>query len=190
MNLIIMGNSRSGKTMLARQICSSVAGFSIISMDHLVMTFKKIFPDLKIDYYGKEETIFTKFIEEYLDSCSYKTSGINFVFEGASLPITFIERLKKKPNNKVIFLGKPNLLPEDFFNEIRKFEKELSTGGWTKRLDDETLLKWCRGWINSSKKQQEYCRENNIDFYDTSFNQMKIIDNIVNEIKRRLSDKF
>ena len=82
MNLIIMGNSRSGKTMLARQICSSVAGFSIISMDHLVMTFKKIFPDLKIDYYGKEETIFTKFIEEYLDSCSYKTSGINFVLKG------------------------------------------------------------------------------------------------------------
>ena len=106
------------------------------------------------------------------------------------MPITFIERLKNKPNNKVIFLGKPNLLPEDFFNEIRKFEKELSTGGWTKRLDDETLLKWCRGWINSSKKQQEYCRENNIDFYDTSFNQMEIINNIVNEIKRRLSDKI
>lgn len=185
MNLIIMGNSRSGKTMLARKICSSIAGFSIISMDHLVMTFKKVFPDLQIDYYGKEETVFTKFIEQYLDNVSYKSWDINFIFEGARLPYTVIERLKQNPQNKIIFLGKPNIKPKDFFDEIRKYEKGLVTGGWTKSLDDNKLLSWCTDWIKKAQKQQEYCKQNDIMFFDTSFNQMDVLDNIVNEFKKK-----
>ena len=185
MNLIIMGNSRSGKTMLARKICSSLAGYSVISMDHLVMTFKKVFPELNIDYYGKEETLFTKFIEQYLDNVAYKSWDINFIFEGAQLPLTVIERLKQNPQNKIIFLGKPNLSPQEFFDEIRKYEKGLVTGGWTKSLDDEKLFSWCSDWIKKAQKQQAYCKENNIMFFDTSFNQMEVLSNIVEMLKAK-----
>lgn len=182
MNLIILGNSRSGKTMLARQICLNIAGYSIISMDYLVMTFKKIFPELNVDYYGKTETIFTKFIEEYLNICTHKSCGINYIFEGATLPMEAIERLNSNPNNQIIFLGKPNISPQDFFDEIRKYEKSLETGGWTKSLNNETLFSWCTDWIKKAKKQQEYCKENNIEFFDTSFNQKEVINNIVNKL--------
>lgn len=183
MNLIIMGNSRSGKTMLARQIGLNFKGVSIISMDHLVLTFKKIFPKLKIDYYGKEETIFTNFIEEYLNVCSYKNFKLHRIFEGACMPISVIERFKANPENKVIFLGKPNLTPQEFFDEIRMYEKDLPTGGWTKNLDDEKLLSWCTSWIKSAKKQQEYCLQNDIKFYDTSYNQPEVLNNIIKELK-------
>lgn len=185
MNLIIIGNSRSGKTMLAKQICENLTGYSIISMDCLVMTFKKIFPDLNIDYYGNEETIFTKFIEEYFANCIYKSAGVNIIFEGAILPKEVILRLKSNPNNKVIFLGKPNISAQDFFDEIRKYEKGLPTGGWTKTLDDKTLFSWCSDWIEKAKIQQEFCNQNDILFFDTSFNQQEVLNTIVQKLSNK-----
>ena len=179
MNLIIIGNSRSGKTMLARQICTTLTGYSIISIDCLVMTFKKTFPDLNIDYYGKDESLFTKFVEEYFSNCIYKGGGVNYIFEGSVPPEAVIKRLNSNPNNKVIFLGKPNISPQEFFDEIRKYEKDLPTGGWTKNLDDETLFSWCSDWIKKAKKHQIFCKKNNISFFDTSYNQEEVLNFIV-----------
>ena len=184
-----MGNSRSGKTMLARQICTTLPGYSLISLDYLVMTFKKVFPDLKIDYYGKEETIFTKFVETYLDNCTYKSGGINYILEGAAFPEKVIERLNANPNNKVIFLGKPNLSPQEFFEEIRKYENGLTTGGWTKKLDDKILLSWCSDWIKKAKKQQKYCEQNNILFFDTSYNQQEVLNKIIDGLAQKEQNK-
>lgn len=186
MNLIIMGPSRSGKTMLARKICESLPGYSVISMDPLVMTFKKVFPDLNIDYYGKEETIFTKFIEVYFDHCTYKSGLINHIFEGAALPNAVLERLKANPNNKIIFIGKPNLKPQEFFDEIRKYEKGLPTGGWTKTLDDEKLFNWCSSWLKSAQNQQAYCKENNIEYVDTSYNHIEVINDVVQKLSKKI----
>ena len=59
-------------------------------------------------------------IEEYLNICNYKNKGLNLIFEGACVPLTVIERLKANPENKIIFLGKPSLTPQEFFDEIRK----------------------------------------------------------------------
>ena len=184
MNLVIMGESRSGKTFLANLLCSNIVGYNKISIDYLVMTFKKVFPELDLNYYERKENKFYEFLEEYFDNCCYKEpNGIKYILEGACLPYEAVLRLNKKENTKVIFLGKTELSPQEFFNEIRSYEKNLSTGGWTKMLDDEKLLNWCTSWINKSKEHKKFCEENNILYIDTSFNQQEILHNLLNILK-------
>lgn len=181
-----MGKSRSGKSMLANMICKNLAGYSKISLDYLVMSFKKVFEDLGLEYYKNRESKFTQFIETYFDNCIYKDNdcGIFYVLEGADLPLETILRLKDMKNTKVIFLGKTKLTSQEFFEEIRSYERGLFTGGWTKRLDDKTLLSWCEDWIKESKKFEDFCEKNDIEFYDTSFNQMDVLEGILSQIDK------
>ena len=185
MNLIIMGKSRCGKTMLANMICKKLAGYSKISLDYLVMTFKKVLPELNLEYYKNKENQYTKFVETYFDNCIYKDNacGINYVLEGADLPKEVVLRLKNMKNTKVIFLGKTQLSANEFFDEIRKHEKGLSTGGWTKKLDDQTLLAWCGDWIKKSFEFKEFCEENQIDYFDTSINQTQVLQDILARVE-------
>lgn len=184
MNIVIMGESRSGKSMLSNLICKNLVGYNKISLDYLVMTFKKVFSNLDIDYYNGKENLFTQFVEEYFMHCTNMDSGcgLNYVLEGASFPKETILRLKQNKNTKVIFLGKTQISGKDFFNEIRKYEAHLETGGWTKTINDETLLSWTNSWIKNSIKNKQFCEENEIDFYDTSINQQEVLINLLNKI--------
>ncbi|MBO5884735.1 MAG: hypothetical protein J6Q51_02965, partial [Clostridia bacterium] len=94
-----------------------------------------------------------------------------------------ILRLKELKNTKVIFVGKTQLTPQDFFDEIRMYEKNLATGGWTKKLDDKTLLSWCTDWIKKSKQYKQFCEENNIEFIDTSVNQTQVLQDFLNRLQ-------
>ncbi len=186
MNIIIMGKSRCGKSTLANMICKTLVGYSKISLDYLVMSFKKVFGNLNLDYYSGKENDFSSFIEEYFNNCIYKDNnvGLYYVLEGADLPKESILRLNKLNNTKVIFLGKTKISPQEFFDEIRKYESTLATGGWTKRLDDNTLLSWCSDWIKKSKEYKQFCEQNNIEFIDTSINQNNVLQEFVNRVKK------
>lgn len=187
MNIVIMGKSRCGKSMLANMICSKIAGYSKISLDYLVMTFKKVFGDLDLDYYKGKESKFTQFVEAYFGNCIHKDNacGINYVLEGADLPKETILRLKNMKNTKVIFLGKTQISPQEFFEEIRKHEVGLSTGGWTKKLEDKTLLSWCTDWIKKSKEFKAFCQENDIEFFDTSTNQLQVLQEVLSRVENK-----
>ncbi len=173
MNLIIFGESRCGKTTLANLICCSSVGYSKISCDYLIMALKNALPEAGIDFSNKEK--FSKFLEAYLGALFNKEDAcaISYVVEGGSLTYDLILKLKELSNTKVICVGKPDLTPEDFFDEIRKYEYGLKTGGWTKRLNDETLMSWCTDWIKKSKKHKEFCEKNNIFYVNTSFNMIE-----------------
>ena len=180
MNLVIFGESRCGKTTLANLICSSVKGYSKISCDYLIMAFKKILPETDIGFSNKEK--FSAFMEEYLSALFHKENlnAISYVIEGGSLSKELILKLNSKSNTKVICVGKTELLPNEFFDEIRKYECGLKTGGWTKRLDDATLLNWCTSWLKKSKENKEFCEENNIMFIDTSFDMFEKFQEVLN----------
>lgn len=186
MNIVIVGQSRSGKSMLANLICSSIKGYSKISLDYLVMSFKTHFEWLKLEYYKEKENLFSQFLETYFDNCTYKdnSNGLYYVLEGADLPKECILRLKNKPNTLVIYLGKSSISADDFFKEIRTYEKNLCTGGWTKKLDDETLRSWCSSWIKKSKQNECFCAENDILYFDTSVNQQNVLENILKLIEQ------
>lgn len=189
MNYVIIGESRCGKSTLASLICSSIVGYSKISCDYLIMAFEKTLPQTKIDFSRKGESLqnFSDFVVQYFNNCIYCDGGIdvNYVLEGGGLSFDAILKLNQMPNVKVICLGKTKLTAKEFYKDTRKFEKSLKTGGWTKRLNDQTLLNYCESWINSSKINQELCNKNNILFIDTSYNQMSILQDIVNKIKHK-----
>lgn len=188
MHYVIVGESRSGKSMLANLICTNLSGYCKISVDALVMAFKKAFPNLKINYYSNKKNEFHVFLEEFLLNCIHMSAkGTNYILEGADLPYETILKLNSFNFIKVLFLGKTQLTPKEFFNEIRNHEATLETGGWTKRLDNKTLLSWSKGWIEKSKKNQEFCIQNNILYIDTSINQLDVLNNIVNQIKQKES---
>ena len=186
MNIVIVGQSRSGKSMLANLICKSINGYSKISLDYLVMTFKKHFGDLNLEYYKEKDNLFYHFLETYFDNCIYKdnSNGLYYVLEGADIPKDCILRFKNKPNTLIIYLGKSSISADDFFEEIRKYEKNLSTGGWTKKLDDATLRLWCSSWIKKSKQNKCFCAENGILYFDTSVNQQMVLENILKLIEK------
>ena len=116
-----------------------------------------------------------------------KNKSEHHVIEGGGLSDEYLIELNKNENVKVVCVGKILITPEEFFEEIRKYEKNLETYGWTKRLDDKTLLTWCEGWINQSKKNKEFCEKNNIEFIDTSYNQMEILGEFVNSVKQNIN---
>ena len=116
-----------------------------------------------------------------------KNKDVHHVIEGGGLSDECLLELNKNKDIGVVCVGKTVITPEVFFDEIRKYEKNLETYGWTKRLDDETLLKWCSGWINQSKKNKEFCEKNDIMFIDTSFNQIEVLKEFVDYVKQNIN---
>ena len=191
MNFVIFGESRCGKSTLTNMLYKEIGGIRRISLDLVIMAFKEIFPELKIDF-SKSETSkkqLSAFIREYFNILiDTKNQNEHHLIEGGGLSDEYIIELNQNENVKVVCVGKTLITPEEFFEEIRKFEKNLETYGWTKRLDDKTLLKWCEGWINQSKKNKEFCEKNNIIFIDTSYNQMESLGEFVDSIKQNINE--
>lgn len=187
MNFVIFGESRCGKSTLANMLYKEINGIRRIALDSVIMTFKEIFPELKIDFSRSETSKkqLSAFIREYLKILmNTKNKSEHHLVEGGGLSDEYLIELNQNKNIKVVCVGKTLITPKDFFDEIRKYEKNLETYGWTKRLDDKTLLNWCTGWINQSKKNKEFCEKNNIMFIDTSFNQMSVLGEFVDNVKQ------
>lgn len=65
----------------------------------------------------------------------------------------------------IIYIGYPNVSPQDKFNLIRKLEHEFS---WTHRRSDEELFPMIEQLVEISKEIEKQCKELNIKFIDTS----------------------
>jgi hypothetical protein len=115
-----MGTSRSGKTILTNMIASQIVGYSKISTDALRMTFKQTLPQTEIDFSkGKGNSQdFPNFLECYFDICTHNDNKhkMYHIIEGTPLPEEYVLRFAQKPNTKVIYLGKPSLMPKQFFD--------------------------------------------------------------------------
>ncbi len=190
MNLVIFGESRCGKSTLTNMLYKEINGIRKISLDLVIMALKNAFPELGIDFSRSEKSKnqLSAFINQYL-TLLIKNKNEHHVIEGGGLSDKFLLELNQNENIKVVCVGKTLITPKEFFDEIRKYEKNLETYGWTKKLDDKTLLSWCSGWINQSKKNKEFCEKNNILFIDTSYNQMEELNKFVDFVKQNINSK-
>ena len=80
-------------------------------------------------------------------------------FFGSLLPLAFLERTIEK---------------------IRKNEKENS---YTKEMSDEKVQELITDHIEYSKILAKQCNENNIKFYDTSFDREDVLKNIIKDLQ-------
>ena len=54
MNFVIFGESRCGKSTLTNMMYKEISGIRRISLDLVIMAFKEVFPELKIDFSRSE----------------------------------------------------------------------------------------------------------------------------------------
>ena len=186
MNLIILGTSRCGKTMLANMISTRLIGYSKISIDNLKNAFKNVYPELDVGFSkNKGNAKFENFLEQYYESCIYKDNknGSFYIIEGGGISEETIINLAHKQNTRVIFLGKASIDPNEYARQIRQYEFSYDYGGWTKRLSDDTLANWCADWVRKSNKYREFCNKQGFEFYDTSENQVEVLERIIYSLK-------
>lgn len=182
-----MGPSRVGKTMLSNMIASKLKGYGKISVDALKLSFKDCFPELGVGFDKKDVNVnqFPNFVEKFFDICTYKDNdnGLFYIIDGGGLPNETALKFINKPNTVVIFLGKSQISNQTYFKQIRKFENIYDYGGWTKRLDDTTLMSWCESWIKESKINEQFCKDNDLIYIDTSINQKKVLKEVISKLK-------
>ena len=187
MNYVIRGTSRCGKTMLANLIAQKLIGYSKFSTDNFIGAFMSAMPETEINHSrGKGmEKLFPNFLLSLINNTKKKDNKLDifYVLEGVDISDEILAEFDKQEDVTVICLGKPSLTREEYFNEVRYFEKIYLYGEWTKKLSDEELYRYCDYWIEEANKIKKMCEEKGYLFFDTSYNQEKVINKIFKKIK-------
>ena len=189
MNYIIAGTSRCGKTMLTNKIIKELNGFSKISIDNMIGAFEHTLPQVDINFKGGKgnKEFLPEFINDFLLGAMDKDNniGLCYVLVGDGLSFTKLVELNMHKDIELIILGKASISEQEYFDEIRYYEGKYLYSEWTRALSDDELKLNCKNWINRSKEYKKLCKEHNINFYDTSYNQVEVVNMIFNNIKKQ-----
>ena len=187
MNYIIKGTSRCGKTMLTNLIVQKLVGYNKFSTDNFIGAFMSAMPELEINHSSGNgmKKLFPKFLSSLINNTKKKDNKLDlyYVLEGVDISEELLEEFDAQDDVTVICLGKPNLSREEYFNQVRYYEKRYLYGEWTKRLSDDELLRYCDYWILEANYIKQLCEEKGYLFFDTSYNQEKVINDIFKKIK-------
>lgn len=184
-NYLIYGSSRSGKSTLARMMCTRF-NISYIPIDKLVTAFEKGLPEIGINHEKKTSenvTNFERFLIPYLKTIShlsrYQDNPIYVVAEGAYLHLEdYVTQLSK--SFKIIILVQ-DTDANTIFENIRKNDCKLD---WTYSLNDKELLSYCKHLVKVNKYIITLCRKMGFSYYDTHQNRVEIFDEILKEIAK------
>lgn len=187
MNYLIKGTSRCGKTMLANMIVKNLKCYDKICVDTMIGTFNSVLPELEINHEGGigTKTILPKFLKTYISNAKRKDGklGLYYVMEGVDISNEIQAELSSGGDVKVICLGKASISVDEYFKEVRYYEDRYLYGDWTKSLTDEELRARCIYWINEANEIKAYAEKMGYLFFDTSYNQEKVVKNIFKMIK-------
>jgi len=163
-NIILGGVPRSGKTLLARELCRDL-GLSHLSLDSVASAFSRVFPGLGITHAASSPIETSRrlslFVLEWLRQLEFE--GTPFLLEGYHLLPEDLRGLD--PQRYVVaFMGYPNLKPEMKLRQTRAYAQE---NDWTRDLSDEELLPIIRRYVSESRMLAEACREARLLYVDT-----------------------
>lgn len=167
-SLFIIGHPRSGKTTLANMVADK-CGFSFVSLDPLVHTFKQIFPELGLHREPhKSEPTFAPFLFRYMDEVIKESPNRQFVFEGCHISLKTTEKMIDKNNWQIVVLGCAENTPEQFMQNMRKHDGKSD---WTSQKGDEELKQIAESFIGWAKQFEKESVELGMHFIDTSFDR-------------------
>ncbi len=180
-NLIILGTARSGKTTLAKMVRKEI-GFNILSIDPFVCGFQNVFPENGISHHhnGEVSKLLTPFVKAYVDSFVDDMPDVNLVIEGWHIQPRDAKQVFNSDKYHIIVLGYPDLKADVALENIRKYEK---INEYTYKMPDEKLLDLLQRHINHSNFFQKECEELKLSFYNTSFNRLEVLENIIKDLK-------
>lgn len=180
-NVIILGAARAGKSTLAQMIHKKY-NYSIISIDSFVSALKDAFPELGITHSNTERKfqLLPPFIFSYMEKIINEYPEEKFVLEGWHVYPKEIKKLFSDLNAEIICLGYTKISCMEALEKIRENESENS---YTKSMSDDEVKKLISNHIEYSKELEKQCKENNIEFYDTSFDRDNVLKNIIEKLK-------
>lgn len=171
-HVIIAGASRSGKTTLSMKVRESLKEngktFNHYKMDTIKRGLDNNFYEGRIKLWEDASPKFAKLIARIIEECD--TDIIKdvewYIIDTCHLYPSDISKMDLK-NTIIVFLGYPNILPEDKLKAIRANDPK---NGWTWTKEDDFLLNGTKMDIEFSKRASEECESLGIPFFDTGEN--------------------
>ena len=169
-NIFIGGVAKSGKSRLALHLCKKY-NMNHIPIDYFASSFKHNFPIIGItsDVIINEETskLLSMFLSRFIDIAESNDDELFILDSAHILPQDIIKYLNREKWD-IYYLGYPNITSEDKIKEIKTHIKD----GWTDKKSQEELLEVFNKLVSISKDIKKTCMENDLDFIDTSNNDI------------------
>ena len=204
-NIIIAGSPRAGKTTLSKKINAELGHF-IISIDKLVATFGRAYPQLDIRLaWNRDKTTanIAPFIGHFLGMFSsengisdhmnlrrHAIQGNKFVLEGAYIDFEKIMPILKmydmnelKEHFVLVGLVQNNKTIDEFVSDMKKYDTE---DDWTYGFNDADLREICEQELQFSQIMTEHLLKYGFTIYDTSTKRQQVYDKIMGDIKSQL----
>lgn len=182
-NIIIGGSCRSGKSLLAKELTRNLKGVSYYGTDHIRSSLMKAYPDKNFDKENWDEYR-TVVYNLFKSNKKYNNIGLYVIFEGGHFSIDeYLEKYKDE-DTIAVFVGKPQLSVEEYYNGIRAYDTKHHT--WTTDHTDEDLKKWVADYHKKNLEEARRCKELGIYYLDTSYNQMETIKTFALELIKEL----
>lgn len=176
-NILIGGSCRSGKTLLGLELKKHLKNYNYFSIDWIRNALNETFNK----NFGKDdvETLNNYIFNLFRKNKKFNEYGVYCIFEGIYVAKEELRKRNLIEDNIIIFVGKPNLTPEEFFKFIRKNEKTYRS--WTSEQPDDEILEMTKNSYVTDNENKKFCEEHGLIFLDTSFNQMKVIKDFVKD---------
>ncbi|MEP0987823.1 hypothetical protein [Ekhidna sp.] len=165
---IISGASRSGKTLIAKEVATQKR-IPYLSLDWIMMGFTNGIPE-----FGIHDKLFPdeiarrlwSFLNAMMESMIHVETDC--VIEGeALLPELIMELAKEHPDKlRICFLGYTHMDIGIKLKAIRKFS--IKKNDWLADKSDEYIIDHIEKMIAHSKQIEISCKEQGISYFDTS----------------------
>ena len=171
-DILICGIPRSGKTTLAKMLCQKF-NYNFYSVDTLVSTFQKVYPQLDISHKDglKTSELFAPFLHEYLSRLQ-KFRTTRFVVEGYHMFPKDLSSFVLKDNFEIVYLGYPSLSPQQIVESIRKYDTDAD---WTKKKSDVELFELAELFNQRNILFQKDCKKYGFQFFDVGIDREKTL---------------
>ncbi len=181
-NIIILGPSRVGKSMLSSILCKKY-NLSYISGDSIRNAFINIYPSLGYTTKNTIERIeFCKFINWLINENNiHLKKDIYYVIDSADISLD--NAMKIFNNSIIIGIGCKDITIQEMVEKMRKNDTKLE---WTYGYSDDDLYSIANETITNSKELYKKCLNSNILYFDTSIDRYKTYEDIFNYIENEM----
>lgn len=173
MIIYVCGLQRTGKTTFAKKLKNKLKNSNVISCEALRNAFQKIDNEHYVEWGTKtseqRQDVFPKFVKEFLLWNENFSSNITILDCALIDPPKVKDMLEK--NDFMIVFGFGGKNNEEIFSCIKSFENSKD---YTTNISKEKLLKI---WGDLSLRDQqniEFCKENNIKYFNAFSNRNKV----------------
>ena len=181
-HIFIAGTAKSGKSTLAEKICLNNK-YNHIPLDYFTSSLKHNFPETKITsnvLINEESSANLALLLSRVINIMNDTEEPFIIDSAHILPKDIIKYIDLNKWD-VIYVGYPNIKPQDKFNLLRKHDKQED---WTRKRTDKELMNTVEQLVSLSKEIERQCKEYNLTFIDTSKDLISDINNAYEQLEK------